>query len=70
MILGDEPTTAHKLSGSRSNYLLGRLSVIDGSFSLFPLEHAEQRHSCRIEDLRDNQLLISCDNTLLTAYSL
>ena len=51
-----------------ANYQLGVLDLSSGECKLYPLASAQQRTECRIETIRDDRILISCDGTQLAEY--
>jgi hypothetical protein len=75
IILGDAPNYVPikeseplYVKPNPANYQLGILDVSSGECEFVPLTHAEQRTECRIEAIRDDRLLISCDGTQLVEY--
>jgi outer membrane protein assembly factor BamB len=77
IVLGDAPnyvpikeTEPLYVKPNPANYQLGILDVSSGECGLFPLVDAKQRNECRIEAIRDNRVLISCDGTQLVEYNI
>ncbi|MDX1946498.1 MAG: hypothetical protein SFU86_13945 [Pirellulaceae bacterium] len=75
IILGDAPkyvrikASSPYVKRSPANYYMGILNVSTGKCDLFPLAEAKLRTECRIESIRDDRVLISCDDTQLVEYS-
>lgn len=75
IVLGDAPNyvpikESDPLCVKRNpaNYQMGVLNVSSGECKLYPLANAQQRTECRIEAIRDDRILVSCDGTQLTEY--
>lgn len=76
IILGDAPNyvpvKASKpwvVKRNPANYHLGVLDVSSGECTLHRLTDAAQRTECRIEAIREDRILISCDGTQLLEYA-
>lgn len=76
IILGDGPkyvpikeTEPLYVKPNPANYQLGILDLSSGECELFPLLDAKRRKECRIEAIRDDRILLSCDGTKLVEYS-
>ncbi len=75
IVLGDAPNYVPikqskplHIKPNPANYQLGILDVSSGECDLFPLVDAGQRKECRIEAIRNDRLLVSCDGRHLVEY--
>ena len=75
IVLGDAPnyvpikaSNPVYVKSNPANYQMGVLDISSGECKLYPLVNAEQRTECRIETIRDDRVLVSCDGTQLTQY--
>ncbi len=77
MILGDAPSYVPIkeseplcVKPNPACYQLGVLDVTSGEFEIYPLANAKQRTECRIESIRNDRMLVSCDGSQLTEYKI
>jgi hypothetical protein len=77
MILGDAPnyipikaSDPLYVKANPANYKIGVLKIETGAFQSYPLVNAEQKTECRIETIRDNRILVSCDGIHLAEYKI
>jgi hypothetical protein len=75
IILGDAPNYVPikaseplYVKTNPANYHMGILDVSSGECRIYPLANAQQRTECRIEAIRDDRILVSCDRTQLAEY--
>lgn len=75
IVLGDAPNVVpikksapFHVKPNPANYQLGILDVTSGDCKLYPLTDALQRTECRIETIRDDRILISCEGRQLAQY--
>ncbi|WP_038164849.1 hypothetical protein [Verrucomicrobium sp. BvORR106] len=76
IILGDAPnyvpikaSNPMHVKPNPANYHLGVLDVSSGECKIHRLTDTEQRTGCRIEAIREDRILISCEGTQLLEYA-